>query len=661
MNKLMYIILSIAFILNACSTHSYDRKQSIVSPDKKINVSFWIDNGKPFYSIEYFGKPVILPSPLGFVLKDNDTLTNNLKLVQSTFKHYDENWEQPWGDQRIVRENYNEKTFDLIENSNRRLQIVFRVFDDGVGFRYNIPDQEGIDSIFIIDELTEFRMANDHQAWWIPAYKDNRYEYLYQRSALSSLDTVHTPLTMETVDGPVITIHEAALVNYAGMTLASLENNTLKCDLAPWSDGTKVKTSTPLQTPWRSVLIEQNAGGLITSKLILNLNEPNKLEDISWIEPNKYLGIWWGMHIGKYSFWEGENHGATTSISKEYIDNCNELGIDHLLIEGWNIGWTPAWYENRLHVFSFTESTPDFNFSEVAEYAKNNNVKLIGYHETGSNIDNYIAQIDAGMQMYKDGGMNDVKIGQVGSKLMMKEWHYGQYGVNYYKNVLDKAADYNLTVNFHEPVKPTGLHRTYPHLMAGEGARGQEYNAWSEGNPPEHTVILPFTRLLGGPMDFTPGIFDISSTRVHTTLAKQLALYLTFYSPIQMLADLPENYVGHPAFEFLKDVPVNWDTTVVLNAKIGDYFTVARKDRDSEDWFLGSITDENNRDFEIDLSFLEEGKKYTAEIYADAENAEFDKNPEAYSINDIEVTSKSKLNIKLAKGGGQAIHFNLMN
>ncbi|MDA3893086.1 MAG: glycoside hydrolase family 97 protein [Salinivirgaceae bacterium] len=658
MNRIALMLIMVLG-MGACSSPKSESSAKVLSPDKNISVNVWLKNGKPYYSASYKGQEVIKPSALGLVLSNNDTLSANLKIANEVYTAVDDTWEQPWGAQKIVENNYDQYAVNLIEETGkkREIRLEFRVFNDGIGFRYMVPKQANLKEFVIMDELTEFNMTDNHEGWWIPAYKDNRYEYLFKKSPLSSLDTVHTPFTMEAKDGLHISIHEAALTKYAAMTIAALDNNKLKCDLAPWSDGSKVKTAAPMQSPWRTIQISPDAAGLITSNLILNLNEPNKLEDLSWVKPTKYLGIWWGMHIGKYTFWEDPKHGASTKHSIEHIDYSKKLGIDHLLIEGWNIGWTPAWYENLLHVFSFTESTSDFDFKKVTDYATENNVNIIGYHETGANIDNYLGQIDAGMQMYKDAGMHSIKIGQVGSRLMMKEWHYGQYGVEYYDFVLAKAAEYKLTVNFHEPIKQTGKHRTYPHWFSAEGARGQEYNAWSEGNPPEHTVILPFTRMLGGSMDFTPGIFSIKPTRVHTTLAKQLALYLTFYSPLQMLADLPENYDGHPAFKFMQDVPVNWETTKVLNAKIGDYYTVVRKDIDSNDWYLGSITDENELQLMVNLDFLEPGKKYRAEIYADAADAEFDKNPEAYKILEKEVDSTMDLTIQLAKGGGQAIRF----
>jgi alpha-glucosidase len=631
----------------------------VQSPDGKTGILIEAGSNGLHYSIDYKNSPLIHKSRLGLVLVDNDTLTNNLKVLKIENRTEDNTWELPWGETKTVRNNYNELEVFLEEkgSKNRKINLVFRAYNDGIGFRYKIPVQENLDTIIIIDELTEFEFANDHLAWWIPAYRDNRFEYIYKQSHINELDTVHTPLTMETKNGISLSIHQANLSRYATMTLEKNRKNTLKCNLVPWSDGTKVKTSAPMKSPWRTMQIGDNAGELLTSSLILNLNEPNQIEDASWIQPLKYIGIWWGMHIGKYTFWESENQGATTENAKNYIDFAAKHGIKYLLIEGWNKGWTPAWYENRLHVFDFIECADNFNFEEVIKYAKTKGVNIIGYHETGSNIENYLDQIDKGMAKYRDAGMHNVKIGQVGSRLQLKEWHQSQYGVEYYRYVLEKAAEYQLAVNFHEPIMPTGLRRTFPNLMTGEGARGQEYNAWSEGNPPEHTCILPFTRLLAGPMDFTPGIFNIKPTRVHTTLAKQLALYVTIYSPVQMLADLPGNYEDHPAFQFLLDVPVDWQETKVLDASIGDHLTIARKDKHSDDWYLGSITDEKARDFIFKLDFLDEGITYLATIYADGEGAEFDKNPEVYSIYSEEVTSKSNLKIKLAPGGGCAIKF----
>ncbi|MFC2137421.1 glycoside hydrolase family 97 protein [Bacteroidota bacterium] len=650
--------ISILLTIYSCSINKTDNL-SVLSPNKQIKVTFELDNGVPYYSVSKNGNSVITKSKLGFQLKDAYPHLNSFQIIDNSKDSYDNTWEQLWGEKQFIRNNYNKLFVNLEENNDlkRQLNIIFKVFDDGIGFRYEIPQQNNLDSVIILDEVTEFALSDNHDAWWIPAYRDNRYEYLYKKSKINELDTVHTPLTIETTEGIYICIHEANLTNYASMTLANIGDNVLKCDLVPWADGIKVKSKAPMVTPWRTIQIADEPGDLITSYLILNLNEPNILEDVSWIKPIKYMGIWWGMHIGKYTFFEGEKHGASTENAKYYIDFASENNITDLLIEGWNKGWTPEWYLNKLHYFSFTDQTDDFDIEEVNRYAKSKDVNIIGYHETGSNINNYLKQIDDGMKIYKDLGMHSIKIGQVGSRLNMKEWHHGQYGVEYYRYVLEKAADYELTVNFHEPIKPTGLRRTLPNLMAGEGARGQEYNAWSEGNPPEHLVILPFTRLLAGPMDFTPGIFSIEPTRVHTTVAKQLAIYIAIYSPVQMLADLPENYKGHPEFKFLLDVPVDWEDTKVLNAKIGEYLTIVRKDKNSDDWYLGSLTNEEERKFEITLDFLENDKKYVAEIYADAKDAHWDKNPEATELSKLDVDFKTSLTIKLAPGGGQAIRF----
>ncbi len=656
MIRLTTFLIVVSFMMLSCMP---SEEIFVQSPNGKIAIKIEVDEHGLYYNVFRNTSPLIHHSDLGLVLANGDTLTDQMQVINVLKSTVNEEWEQPWGEKRLITNNYNEIKVLLEEkgDTKRKVNLVFRAFNDGIGFRYEVPEQEGLDSLIIMDELTEFEFADNFEAWWIPAYGDNRYEYLYKNSHINELDTVQTPLTMEAKNGMCLSIHQANLTNYASMTLAHTKKNTLKCDLVPWSDGVKVKTTAPMQTPWRTIQIADNAGGLITSYLILNLNEPNQMEDISWVEPVKYMGIWWGMHIGKYTFWESEKHGASTEIAKNYIDFASEHGIKHLLIEGWNKGWTPAWYENRLHVFSFTESTGDFDFNEVVEYGKSKNVTLIGYHETGSNIENYLAQIDDGMQMYEDAGMHSIKIGQVGSRLQLKEWHHGQYGVEYYRHVLEKAAEHKLAVNFHEPIIPTGLRRTMPNLMAGEGARGQEYNAWSEGNPPEHTCIIPFNRLLAGPMDFTPGIFSIKPTRLHTTLAKQLALYVTIYSPVQMLADLPENYDGHPAFQFLLDVPIDWEDTKVLNAKIGKYLTIVRKDKYSDDWYLGSITNEEAREFSLKLDFLEEGTKYNAIIYADGVDAMYDKNPEAYKIEEMEVDNTTELPITLAPGGGCAIQF----
>jgi alpha-glucosidase len=663
MTKHLFITLLLALIVS-CEPQGKPISCQVTSPNAKNKITFDLHGGIPTYSVSHGDTLVLKTSNLGFVFKNQDSLYKNLKVFSVAETSFDETWEQVWGEKISIENKYNQLSVILQEKSEaqRKLEIQFRAFDDGIAFRYIYP-QQGKDSLIIMDELTSFNLNEDGDAWWIPAYKDNRYEYLTTKSPVSILDTVHTPLTIKSKSGLSLSFHEANLKNFASMTLARTKGTELKADLIPWADSDRVKTNGSFTTPWRTLQIAEKPSDLITSYLILNLNDPNKLEDTNWIKPMKYLGIWWGMHIGKYSFWESPIQGATTENSFEYIDYCKKFGIDHLLIEGWNKGWTPAWYENAMHQFSFTKEADNFDLKKVTDYARANGVSIIGYHETGSNIINYLDQIDAGMALYKEVGIHDVKIGQVGSRLNMKEWHHGQFGVNYYRTVLEKAVKYQLTVNFHEPIKDTGERRTYPNMMAREGARGQEYNAWSEGNPPSHTAILPFTRFLAGPMDFTPGVLDVEIKQgyegrdVHTTAAKQLAMYVVLYSPIQMLADLPENYDGNPAFKFLQDVPVDWEDTRVLNAEIGEFITTVRKDKYSDDWYLGSLTNEKSRTFDIDLSFLDADTTYDAQIYEDAEGITWNKDATKISISTKEVKATDSLQLNLAQGGGTAIRF----
>lgn len=663
MIKKIITVFVFSVFLISCSKE-IKNSQSISSPNHKNTITFELRDGEARYSVSHGEIKVLAPSKLGFVFKNSGSLMDNFKIIHTEKTAFDETWEQVWGEKKFIRNNYNQLVITLQDKgeSKRKLEVQFRAFDDGVALRYVYP-QQGKDSLVIMDELTEFNLAEDGDAWWIGAYQDNRYEYITTKSPVSTLDKVHTPLTIKSKSGLSLSFHEANLKDFASMVLVRTGGTNLKADLVPWADGDRVKTNGSFTTPWRTLQIAENDGDLITSYIILNLNDPNKLEDTSWIKPSKYLGIWWGMHIGKYSFWESPIQGATTKNAIEYIDYCEKLGIDHLLIEGWNKGWTPAWYENAMHMFSFTKEADNFDLVKVTDYAKSKGVSIIGYHETGSNIINYLDQIDAGMALYQKVGIHDVKIGQVGSRLNMKEWHHGQFGVNYYRYVLDKAVEYQLTVNFHEPIKDTGERRTYPNMMAREGARGQEYNAWSDGNPPSHTAILPFTRFLAGPMDFTPGVLDVEIKQgyegrdVHTTGAKQLALYVVLYSPIQMLADLPENYDGNPAFKFLQDVPVDWEDTKILNAEIGEYITTVRKDKYSSDWYLGSLTNEKSRSFDLDLSFLEANVIYEAQIYADDESSTWNKNATKIVISTKEVKSTDKLQINLVEGGGTAIRF----
>ena len=649
---------------------------SVASPDGSLVVTFSLENGRPTYRIDRFGLPLVLPSRMGFELQEQPPLVGPFRLVGLARDTVDTVWTQPWGEKKDIRSHYHELRLQLEETSERprRMNIVFRVFDEGVGFRYEWPAQPNLDRFVIMDELTEFRLAGDHTAWWIPAYHPNRYEYLYRHTPVSQLDTVHTPVTMETADGWFLSFHEADVEDYATMTLAPKDSLTLEVDLVPWSDGTRVKAQTPFRSPWRVLLVGDDAGELITNYTILNLNPPNRLGDVSWVRPAKYVGIWWEMHIGRSTWGSGPRHGATTENAKRYIDFAARHGFDAVLIEGWNVGWDGDWTQNG-DKFRFTEPYPDFDIEEVARYAREKGVQLIGHHETACHITNYERQMEDAFAFYRRLGIHMVKTGYVahGRNCVWideqgrehREWHHGQFMVRHHRRVLETAARYQIAINAHEPVKDTGERRTYPNMVSREGARGQEYNAWSEdgGNPPEHTTILPFTRLLAGPMDFTPGIFDIliedrPNNRVNTTLAKQLALYVVIYSPLQMAADLPEHYEARlDAFQFIKDVPVDWEDTRVLHARIGDYVTIVRKDRHSDDWYLGSITDEYGRTLQAPLSFLEPGRKYVAEIYRDAPDADWRTNPLAIEITRQIVDASTVLTLRLAPGGGTAIRF----
>jgi alpha-glucosidase len=579
----------------------------------------------------------------------------------------DETWEQPWGEVRSVRNHFNELRVALAEAGERprRMSVVFRAFDDGVGFRFEWPEQQHLRDFVILDELTEFALPGDPQAWWIPAYHVRRYEYLYRKSRVSSLGAVHTPLTLEDVNGLYVSLHEAALTDYAAMTLQSSGGGaTLRCDLVPWSDGSKVKARTPLVSPWRTIQIAASPGELATSYLILNLNEPSRIADTSWIKPGKYVGIWWGMHLGIWTWASGPKHGATTARTKSYIDFAAKHGLLGVLVEGWNVGWDGDWMRNAS-LFSFTEPYPDYDLEELARYAKEKAVTLIGHHETSFGIDNYERQLEDAFALCERLGIRAVKTGYVDDANPRPELHHGQYMVRHYRKVVETAARHRVALDVHEPIKDTGERRTWPNMMTREGARGMEYNAWSDdgGNPPEHETILPFTRLLAGPFDFTPGVFDLKlrsagerkPARVNTTLAKALANYVVLYSPLHMAADLVENYENQPAFEFIEDVPTDWETTRVLNGKIGDYVTIARKDRSSDDWYLGAVSDEVGRTFDVALTFLDPGRPYQAEIYADAVNADWQDLASNIAITERPVDSRTVLTLRLAPGGGQAI------
>lgn len=650
------VVLIVNLLIFGCSGN-----EEIVlhSPDTKIKVIFMLEEGRPQYMVQYKDITVIDTSLLGFELKDTTDLITGFTIEEIIMISNWNNWERVWGEVIQITDHHNKLSVRLKEKiePHRELHLEFKAFNDGIGFRYIFPEQEGLTDFQITNELTQFRFTGDHSAWWIPGDFDS-YEYLYRNTPLSEIESANTPVTFETNDNLYLSIHEANLTDYAGMTLEkdTITPLTLHCNLVPWPDGVKVKVSAPHKTPWRTIQIATNPGDLITSHLILNLNEPNVIEDVSWIKPMKYVGIWWGMHIGKNTWHTGPNHGATTAEAMRYIDFAAKNDISGLLIEGWNKGWE-SWFGGDN--FDFISPYDDFDLEEVVKYAKNKGVKIIGHHETGGNIPLYERYIDKAFDLYQQLGIQAVKTGYAGTIRPEGYYHHGQWMVNHYRMVVEKAAEHKIMINVHEPIKPTGTRRTYPNMMTREGVRGQEFNAWSDGNPPRHTCILPFTRMLAGPLDYTPGILDLlfedyeKKGRVHSTLAHQLALFVVLYSPMQMAADLVENYLNHPAFQFIKDVPCNWDDQEVLNGSIGNFVTIARQKGDN--WFIGSITDENARQLTIELSFLEEDTEYNATIYADGSEANWKTNPYDYEILKKTVKKDDKLILRLSPGGGQAI------
>src|SRR5690348_14092582 len=645
----------------------------IASPDGKNQVTIGAREGIAFYSVDRGSKHVMLPSRLGFAFRGARVLGDSVRVVTSMRASRDTTWSVPWGDVSRVREHYNELRVQFAEDvaPRRRFAVVARAFDDGIGFRYEVADSGGFGDFEMTDELTEFTLADDARAWWIHANvpRPDRYEDLYSSSPVSVLDTVQTPLTIEMQNGIRLVIHEANLVDYAGLQLAGhYESNTLRAALAPWADGIKVRGRAPFVTPWRTIQLADRVEDLAPSVLGLKLNPPSRIENTSWITPMKYDGIWWGMHLNIYTWSQGPKHGATTANAERYIDFAAANGLRGTLVEGWNVGWDGDWIANG-DKFSFTRSYPDYDLPAVAAYAKSKGVSLIVHNETAMGIENYERQLDSAFALYQRLGVHAIKTGYVNDKTAAGDSHIGQYMVRHYRKVVETAAKYQIAVDVHEPIHDTGERRTWPNMLSREGARGQEYNAWGGegGNPPEHETILFFTRMLSGPMDFTPGIFDLlikrpsgkartpDEPRPRSTLAKQLALYVVLYSPLQMAADLPENYERQPAFQFIRDVAVDWDTTRVLAGKIGDYVIVARRERNGPTWYLGAITDEEGRTFDIPLSFLTRGRKYVAEIYADGPKANWLTNPLPVTISKRSVDATTRLHIVLAPGGGQAI------
>ena len=663
--KQLYWLTALACLLPLlCNAQ---KQYKVNSPGKKNELVFSLTKtGQPQYSLMSNGKTVILPSLMGFEFDGQKKMDEGFTVADTKTNSVNETWEQPWGEYKKAKNHYNELVVHLKESSGgkRLVDIIFRVFDDGVGFRYYFPRQPNLNDVKISNEVTQFSFPYDNDVWWIPVHRENSYyESHYRKTAMSLTDTINTPATFETKDGLYLAIHEANLTDFASMTLRKTTGNQYKSELVPWADGVKVYAKTPFATPWRTILVGTKPGDLATSAMMLNLNEPSKIEDTSWIEPSKYIGIWWGMHLEKYSWGQGEKHGATTKNTMSYIDFAAKHGFDGVLVEGWNVGWDGDWTADG-RAFSFVDAYPDFDIKAITSYAASKGVKLIGHHETAGAAKHYESQLDDAFKLYSSLGMNAVKTGYVNKYLDKKEWHDSQYGVRHYRKVIETAAKYHIMIDNHEPVKGTGLQRTYPNLMTQEGGRGQEYNAWSAdgGNTPEHTTTLPFTRMLSGPFDYTPGNFGFDyklpqGARVQSTLANQLALYVIIFSPLQMASDLPENYEGKPEFEFIKKVPCIWSETRVLDAKIGEYVTTARKDWDSDNWYLGAITNRDARKLSVSLTFLDEGKTYIAEIYSDGDGADYMTNPYPVSITSKTVNQSQTLTLDLAAGGGTAIRF----
>ena len=677
--------------------------ESITSPNGQLQLNFSVNaQGEPIYELSYKGKAVIKPSKLGLELKDAPGLMNGFTLANTQTSTFDETWEPVWGEVKQIRNHYNEMAVTLNQKAQDRNMIIrFRLFDDGLGFRYEFPLSKNLNYFVIKEEHTQFAMTGDHTAFWIPGDYDTQ-EYDYTESKLSEIrglmdgaitpnssqttfspTGVQTSLQMKTADGLYINLHEAALVDYSCMHLNLDDKNfVFESWLTPDAKGDKGYLQAPCKSPWRTVIVSDDARDILNSKLTLNLNEPCAYEDVSWIKPVKYVGVWWEMIAGK-STWAytddlpsvklGETdyaktkpngrHGATNENVKRYIDFAAENGLDQVLVEGWNEGWEDWFGHSKDYVFDFVTPYPDFDVKMLNAYAKSKGVKLMMHHETSASVRNYERHMDKAYQFMVDNGYNAVKSGYVGNMIPRGEHHYGQWMNNHYLYAVTKAAEYKICVNAHEAVRPTGLCRTYPNLIGNESARGTEYEAFG-GSKPFHTTLLPFNRLIGGPMDYTPGIFDtklnfmgdLPHGQVQTTLCKQLALYVTLYSPLQMAADLVENYEKHmDAFQFIKDVAVDWDDSKYLEAEPGDYITAARKAKGTNNWFVGGITDENARTANFTLDFLEPGKQYVATLYADGKDADYKENPTSYQIKKGIVTSKTKMYVKLARSGGFAL------
>jgi len=683
-----------------------DKRIEISSPDGSITLELGDHDGMIMYSVYKNDKLIMEPSAFG-LKTDQFDFVDNIKILSKHSKKHKSKWTQVWGEQKEILDDHKELFLRLLSNENdHEINLRFRVFNDGIGFRYEIPEQEGLDRFNIIDELTEFNFAENSPSWWIPAYAYRRYEFLYANTLISEIsrdkfsdlvenlngprlgpEAVQTPFTVQRDDGIAIAIHEANLTNYSSMTLKANGTKNMECDLIPWSDGIKVRTQAPMNSPWRTILIGETASDLPMSTLTLNLNESNKLGDPDWIKPGKYIGLWWEMIGTNQSTWgSGPHHGAKTDRVLEYVDFGAKYGFDGLLVEGWNTGWDENWCcTGEGESFGFYEPHPEFDNELISDYAWKKAIRLVGHHETGTQIDNYENQLDSAFAYCNRNGIRVVKTGYVndGSQNIkrideegnvQKEWHHGQYMVEHFRKVLETAAKHEVSIVVHEPIKDTGIRRTYPNMLSREGARGQEFNGFmpiDAHNKPDHTTILAFTRMLSGPMDYTSGIFNLKEYRynspddrtintnhhIPSTIAKELAHYVVIYAPVQMAADLPENYQGNPAFQFILDVPTDWEESKVLNGEIGQYITTVRKDLSSEDWYLGSITNEEARTINIEMTFLDPGKEYVATIYKDPRDGGWKTKPEEVIIETMVFKNGDIYDIVLPSGGGQAIRF----
>jgi alpha-glucosidase len=660
---------------------------TLASPDGKITVTVSDAGGRATYAVAFEGEQVIAPSLLGMIFADHHGFERNLAIAGSTRAAQDSTWEQPWGERRVVRDQHNELavTFKANEGPARTITVRFRAFDTGIGFRYELPAQPAFEGdVAIVEELTQFGVGEKTTMWYTPSDEFNRNEYIYRVAPAGQVDDAHTPSTFRTTGGTYMAIHEAALVDYSAMSLDQLRPGNFQANLRNWAGGPKVRTKAPFKSPWRTIQIADRPVGLINSDIILNLNEPNALGDVAYAKPGKYIGIWWAMHINDRTWASDKYHGATTAETKRYIDFAAKHGFSGVLVEGWNKGWDGDWFNNG-DLFSFTEAFPDYDIEGLGKYAASKGVQLIVHHETSANLTNYENQLEAGLDLVKKIGSHYVKSGYVSDAgdavwvdakgIRHYEYYDSQRMIDHHMKVIKAAAARQIAMDTHEPIKDTGLRRTYPNWMSREGARGMEFNAWgSPPNPPSHEAMLSFTALLAGPFDYTPGIFDLRpnerppvrpdmprgdpKNRPQTTLAKQLATYVTIYSPLQMAADLPENYEKRmDAFQFIKDVEADWEQSIALDGEVGQWIAMARQGRKSKEWFLGALTDENPRDLSLALSFLEPGKTYRAQIYRDGPHAHWDYNPYDIVIEEKVVTGGDTFAVHLASSGGVAVRF----